>query len=149
MKKSFMLLAVMILLFASGCGDKKLTCTREDTSDGYTTKETMNISYKDDIITKIEQTILTEMDEETIDYILEYTDEIVSKTENISGIEIEYSKENSTTLKGYIMIDYSKLDEDSLKENLGDDFDVDDFLEAKNQNIDEFKEQNLDGYTCN
>ena len=63
-------------------------------------------------------------------------------------MNIQYSKENDTTVKYIMTVDYNELDIDALKETFGDDFDEESFYLSKDITIDEFKEKNLTDYTC-
>ena len=46
-------------------------------------------------------------------------------------------------------VDFSKLYMDKLKEAFGSDLTDESFYSAKDKTVEEFKNENLEGYTCN
>ena len=147
MKKLITLLFMIFLL----CGCSKsgtLSCKREFTNeDNFLVKDTMEIEYESNIVTKVVETNITENDEDMTDLIISYGNDFAKGLNNIAGFNLKYEKENAEAVKYTMTIDYKKLDIPALKEQFGDDFDED--LYASNKiNIKGFRENNLEDYTC-
>ena len=67
----------------------------------------------------------------------------------IDGMDMKYSKESETSIKLTMSVDFAKLDMDKLKEAFGSDLTDESFYSAKDKTVEEFKNENLEGYTCN
>ncbi len=157
MKKK-MLLSLMILFTVvglTGCSNssnKVMTCTKtEIEEDGHKTEETMNISYgKDNYVTKVDATTIMEVDESYTDMMVGFMQSFGDEFNKIGGISYSISKEGNNKVKQTMSIDYKNLDVDKLKEIAGED-DNSTFIINTNEThvtIDEFKKNELDGYTC-
>lgn len=157
MKKK-MLLSLMMLFTVvglTGCStssNKVMTCTKTETEeDGYKTEETMNISYgKDNYVTKVDATTVMEIDESYTDMMIEFMQNFSDEFNKIGGISYSISKEGNNKVKQTMSIDYKNLDVDKLKEIAGEDGNST-FIINPNEThvtIDEFKKNELEGYTC-
>lgn len=151
-KKGLFGFLVAFCLFAfTGCGTgpKTLSCEKVTTDEnGYKTTDTINVTYENDKVTKVENINLSEMDASTVDATISFASLFATAFNEVNGMHVEYSKENDTTVKYVMTVDYNELDLDSLKETFGDSLDEDSFYSSKDITIDEFKEKNLADYTC-
>ena len=149
MKKTAIILFLLITCCLTGCGNEKtLTCTREITEENLTTKNEVKLFYKNDKIFKISQQTITEMDEELINQSMDFNQEFLDMLKDIKGLEASYSKEGKKALKSTLIIDYTKLDVNQLKDKFGEEFDESEFTKAKDRNIEDYKSKELEGYTC-
>ncbi len=160
MKKSLLVLLIGVMLLTTGCGSTEkeseslnnsgtLTCTKSETNeDGYNVKDTMVVTYSNKKVTKVEETSIEEMDSDTVDTTVSLGQLFAKKFSEIDGFSVSYEKENDTSVKYSITVDYTTLDITQLKETFGDNFDEDSFYSNTDITIDEFKSNNLDGYTC-
>ena len=135
-------------MLATGCGEKKLTCTKTDTEDGKEVKTTMVVKAKDDKISYIKQTAVNEMDSESLEASIKAGELISEQFKEIDGMSMTYKKVDDTHLEMTMEVDYGKLKVEQLREKLGDTFDEEDFLKEKDMTLDQFKEENLDGFEC-
>lgn len=164
MKKYVILSLLISLLFVTGC-DKKteenpdkatndnkvgsLVCSKTITDeDGNPEEETMTISYKNDIVTKVVNKNTAEMDESLIDVTLAFGELIAGVLNEVNGFEMKYTKESNTKISAIITVDYEKLDLEDLKAQYGSDFDEDSFYSSKNISLETFKKENLEGFEC-
>lgn len=163
MKNKF-LLGVMVLLALvtiTGCSDKKennsveekLTCTKSETDeDGYKTDETVVVTYKDNYVTKVDSTFLMETDPEYLEMTIGFMQVFTEAFNQVEGMNYTVSKEGDSKIKQNITIDYEKLDVDKMKELFSDSEDSEDSFfinpDETHVTIDEFKENDLEGYTC-
>lgn len=171
MKKLTTLLLTLIVCFClTGCGEKNndsnndnnnnnnttndnkqnvLNCTKTETDEeGYTTTDTMNITYKDNTIKKIENINISEMDSEVLEASYSLSSILATSLNEIDGFNVTYSKESDTSLKYTMIVDYNKLDIKALKEALGDLANENMFYTSNELNLDNFKASYLQGYTC-
>ena len=154
------LFAVLVCLSTVGCGDNKdtssskngtLTCTKEETDDdGLKTTELMEITYKNKKVTNVKATSTAEVDPEYIDMTLSFGELFAQAFEEIDGMSAEFTKDGDNKVKTVMEVDFTKLDPDAIKEALGDSFSGEDseMFTKTDITIDEFKEENLEGYTC-
>lgn len=158
MKKFLVLLfAVMICFSLTACGNNKsskdgntLTCTKEEKNDeGYNTKEEYVLSYNDkDIITKIENTSISEMDKESIELTIGLSSLATSMFDGIDGISMKVTKEGDNAVKTVTIVDFNKLDTDKLKDLISEDGEESSLFDGKDMTINEFKKENLEGFSC-
>lgn len=159
MKKYGKLAIVFVLvLLLSGCGkesislskEKTMTCTKTTTDeDGYKTDDKMEITYKNNKVTKVTNTNISETDPDILDMTYSFMTAFAEKFNKVDGMNVVYTKEGTNQIKFVMSVDYAKLNVDSIKENLGDLYDEDDsFYGDTDITIDEFKENYLEGYTC-
>lgn len=157
--KKYSKLAVLLVfvVLLSGCGkdgislskEKELTCTKTTTDDdGYKTEDKMVVTYKDNKVTKVTETNITETDPSMIDFTYSFSSAIAESFNKIDGMNIVYSKEGDNKIKFVMTVDYNKIDIDSIKSNLGELYDENNIYNDKNITIDEFKENSLKDYTC-
>ncbi len=150
MKKIVIVSVLILVLLITGCEGKTktLTCTKESVEDNLKTSEEMLVSYKNNKVFKITQTTIEEMDPDLIDTTISFGENFASTLNQVDGFEVNYSKENNNSVKYQITMDYSKMDMNKLKELFGDDWNEEDYIKAKDQDIEEFKKERLEGYTC-
>lgn len=150
MKKIAIVSVLILVLLITGCEGKikTLTCTKESVEDNLKTSEEMLVSYKNNKVFKITQTTIEEMDPDLIDTTISFGENFASTLNQVDGFEVNYSKESNNSVKYQITMDYSKMDMNKLKELFGDDWNEEDYIKAKDQDIEEFKKELLEGYTC-
>lgn len=149
MKKGAIILFAIIALSITGCGSEKtLTCTKETTQNNLTSKNEITVFYKKDKILKISQQSIVEIEEQLIDQTMEFNQEFLDNFKDINGFEINFSKEGKNTIKSTVVIDYTKIDENQLKDKFGDDFDASQLINIKDKNIEDYKKEELEGFTC-
>jgi len=150
MKKIVIVSVLILVLLITGCEGKTktLTCTKESVEDNLKTSEEMLVSYKNNKVFKITQTTIEEMDPDLIDTTISFGENFASTLNQVDGFEVNYSKESNNSVKYQITMDYSKMDMNKLKELFGDDWNEEDYIKAKDQDIEEFKKERLEGYTC-
>lgn len=151
-KRGLLVVMGVLCLFAvTGCGNNSgsLSCEKVTTDEeGYKTTDTINVTYENNKVTKVENINLSEMDPAAVDMTISFANLFTSALNEVNGMNVEYSKENDSTVKYIMTVDYKELDIDALKEAFGEDFDEESFYSSKNITIDEFKEKNLTDYTC-
>lgn len=108
----------------------------------------MNITYKNNKVTKVENINISEMDKDMLEMSYSFGVIFANLFNEIEGMDVKYTKESDTNLKYVMTVDYTKLNIDSLKESLGENFDDDSFYSSTNISLDEFKENNLKDYSC-
>ncbi|MCI8467005.1 MAG: hypothetical protein HFI08_02285 [Bacilli bacterium] len=150
MKKIAIVSVLILVLLITGCEGKikTLTCTKESVEDNLKTSEEMLVSYKNNKVFKITQTTIEEMDPDLIDTTISFGENFASTLNQVDGFEVNYSKESNNSVKYQITMDYSKMDMNKLKELFGDDWNEEDYIKAKDQDIEEFKKERLEGYSC-
>jgi hypothetical protein len=150
MKKIVIVSVLILVLLITGCEGKTktLTCTKESVEDNLKTSEEMLVSYKNNKVFKITQTTIEEMDPDLIDTTISFGENFASTLNQVDGFEVNYSKESNNSVKYQITMDYSKMDMNKLKELFGDDWNEEDYIKAKDQDIEEFKKERLEGYSC-
>ncbi len=143
--------AIGVMLFTTGCEKTKtLNCTKTETDDeGYKTTETIIVTSKNDKVSKVEQTSIQEMAADLVDSTISFGETFSSAFNEIDGMDMKYSKESETSIKLTMSVDFAKLDMDKLKEAFGSDLTDESFYSAKDKTVEEFKNENLEGYTCN
>lgn len=151
MKKYLIILITFGMLFITGCENSSgtLICTKTEISEeGYSTKTTMVVTYVDKIVTKVEQTSIEEMDADFVDTSIYFSQLLAESLNEVSGYNITFTKESNTSVKIVTTIDYTKLDGEKIKEILGSSYNENALYSLSNITIDDFKETQLDGYTC-
>ncbi len=150
MKKIAIVSVLILVLLITGCEGKikTLTCTKESVEDNLKTSEEMLVSYKNNKVFKITQTTIEEMDPDLIDTTISFGENFASTLNQVDGFEVNYTKESNNSVKYQITMDDSKMDMNKLKELFGDDWNEEDYIKAKDQDIEEFKKERLEGYSC-
>ena len=158
-KLSKLVIAFVFIFLITGCGkenvslskEKSITCTKTTTDeDGYKTEDKMEITYKDSKITKVKDTNVTETDPEMIDFTYTLMTGFAETFNKINGLNVTYTKEDNNKIKFVMNVDYSNLNVESIKENLGELYNEEEsFYGDSDITIDEFKEKYLKEYTCN
>lgn len=142
--KKVLLFGLCCTLFLTGCGSKKLTCTKTETEEGLkmSTEVKFNFDSKGEAIKKGNFLGKAEVIEEYIKYIdevKEILEEGYKDIKDVASIEIT-TKDNTVTVKG--KYDTSKLTEDQKDELYYSDlYDFGNYDEVKS----EYEEM---GYTC-
>ena len=151
MKKYLIILLTFGLFFITGCKNNSgtLTCTKTEISEeGYSTKNTMVVTYADKIVNKVEQTSIEEMDADYVDTSIYFSQLLAESLNEVSGYNITFTKESNTSVKIVTTIDYTELDGEKIKEIFGSSYKENALYSLSNITIDDFKETQLDGYTC-
>lgn len=151
MKKYLIILLTCGMIFVTGCGNSSgtLTCTKTEISeDGYSTKTTMVVTYVDNIVNKVEQTSIEEMDADFVGTSIYFSQLLAGSLNEVDGYNIIFEKESDTSVKIVTTIDYTELDGEKIKETLGSSYKEDALYSLSNITIEDFKETQLDGYTC-
>ena len=78
MKKSIILIIGCLIFLVTGCGDKKLDCTKKQEVSGNTVQQNIIVSFSGDKVSKIEKEIETQLNEQYA----EYSDIFVTQIEN-------------------------------------------------------------------
>ena len=141
MKKTKFLAILLFITILTGCGDKTLSCTKEEDISAGKATETQVITFSNDKINLYEAEMTIELNDaykEYADLLLNSLEEPFSKFKDKKGIEYKTSKKDnsiSITLNG----EYSQMDEDTKKS----------FGVAENYSFNEAKKSlENDGYTC-
>lgn len=159
MKKNYLfgfLVSFLLAFVLTGCGiyskEKILTCTKEETDDdGYKIVDTMEVTYNKSRVLKLKATNITETDPDYIDFSFEFGQAFAEKFNQIKGIKMEYQKIDNNKLQLVMDVNYNELELEQMKELFGDAYDENsekNLYRSKDFTIDEFKEENLEGYTC-
>lgn len=166
MKKKYFLGFILLLcvFMLTGCfsktqssgnkvitGKRTMTCTKEEIDDdGYKSNETIVVTYNSTKVLKASATNITETDPEYIELQLNFGNEFAKKINSVDGMEMKYEKFEDNKIKATWEIDYERIDPEQLKEELGDWLDEgsEELYSSKNMTIEEFKEENMEGYTC-
>lgn len=151
MKKYLIILLTFGMFFVTGCGNSSgtLTCTKTEISeDGYSTKTTMVVTYVDKIVNKVEETSIEEMDADFVGTSIYFSQLLAESLNEVDGYNIIFEKESDTSVKIVTTIDYTELDGEKIKETLGSSYKEDALYSLSNITIEDFKETQLDGYTC-
>lgn len=166
MKKKFLVVLLMFLvMFVVGCGKttnsdkpgkkglfdtkKTMTCVKEETDeDGLKTKSTMKITYNSKKVYKVDSIVESDLDPDYGALQESLISSFIQTFNNIDGISAKSSSNNGKiTLE--MDIDYDKINVEQIKEVLGDLYDEEDSIyDKKDYTIEEFKADNLEGYTC-
>lgn len=168
LKKVFIMLSVLSLtILISGCHQtdgklsksnetETLVCTKNETDEyGLTTDEIMKIEYKNNIVKKVSDSIVIQTDSDYIDLTISMGQALSEQFNSIDGMSYEFIKKDDTHINTIINVDYDKINIDQLTELLSEssdgESDNDGFInniKNKNLSLEEFKSQNLDGYSC-
>lgn len=120
MKKRFLFLSGLILVFATGCGEKTLNCTiTNNANEDLVMKNKVSVVFKNDKVKKIDMTASVELDDKYADYIDEFEKNLKTefkKYNNKKGVEVKTTKKDkNVTLK--LVANLDKMDK-SAKEDL-------------------------------
>ncbi len=164
MKKKIILFLVVLsaLLLVTGCdkkelsggglfsSNKTLTCHKEETDeDGYKTTDSIVVTYNNKKVLKVKNTNIMETDPAYIDFSLAIGNGLAKALNQVKGIKMVYEKVENNKIRFVLEIDYEKIDLEEIKNALGDLYsDGDNLYTAKDFTIDDFRSQNLQGYTC-
>lgn len=163
MKKKLLIMTIVLSLFlVTGCGSKSsngggilnskktMTCTKETVDeDGYKTTETMKVTYNSSKVLKVKSTNISETDPSFLEFQLNFGSAFVEKFSEIDGIEASYSKVDDNKIKLTMEVEYGKINPEQIKSVLGDLYSEEDsFYDKSDYTIEDFKAENLDGYTC-
>ena len=161
-KKVLIITIVFLVLVVTGCdtksnigskilnSKKNMTCTKEITDeDGYTSTETIEITYNDSKVLKAKSTEITETDPNYIEIQLGFGKAFAEAFNEIDGIEVNYSKVDDNKIKLTMEIEYEKIKPEQIKDVLGDLYSEEDsFYKKSDYTIEEFKTENLNDYIC-
>ena len=168
-KRIGIVLVLVVALLVTGCesktnsgGSKKggilnnnktMTCTYEETdSNGYKTSEKMVITYNSKKVIKVFQTTTTEMDAMVTDFAISAGNDVAKAFDNVDGITLKYSQVSTNTVKAEMEVVFDELKEEQIKQVIvdlyGENADTDNLFDQKEISIEDFKKENLEGYTC-
>ena len=160
MKRNLLLGVIALLiciLIVTGCGNglggskSTLTCTKEEIDEeGLKTSEIMKITYNDERVLKISVTSIIETGPEYVDMQMSIANAFANELSEVDGISMKYTKTSDKEIKLSYTVDYNKVNKDQLKEKLGGFYNEDNagIYGLKSYTIEEFKKDNLEGYTC-
>ena len=104
-KTLFVLVGVLCLFAFTGCGSSSgsLSCEKVTTDeDGYRVTDTINVTYKNNKVTNVENINLTEMDPSTVDMTISLI--VISSLR--WHVSQHHSNENSTLLQNELLLKY-------------------------------------------
>lgn len=147
------LMCLFLLLTITGCGSVSnsgtLRCNKSYTDDGDKVTETVVITYKKGMVTKLENTNITEMEDQSmVDMTLAIGSGMISSLNEVKGVTAKYTKEGDNKVKLAMTIDYEALDYEDLKSKLGSLVNDNKYFESKEISIEDFKKNNLSDYIC-
>ena len=151
MKNKLLIITMLLSMFLiTGCGSQKMTCTKETTdSDNYKTTEKMEITYDSEKVLKVKSTNISETDPSYVELQLSFGKLFIEKFNELDGIKSSIEKVGDNKVQMMMEVEYAKISLDKIKDVLGDSYSEDDGIYTKKTyTIDEFKKENLDGYTC-
>lgn len=157
MKRNIILFCTLLILplLITGCGNKdadpnKRVCTITTMDDdGYKTNDTITLTIKDNIVTKVEDVSISEADPKYIDTTISFSQEIADLLSEVDGLELSYNKEGYNKIKMTMSLDYTLIDDEQVREVLGDAYDdKDSYFDKKNITVDDFISEYLDEYKC-
>lgn len=163
MKNKLLIMTMLFsLILITGCGSnssnsggildskKTMTCTKETVDeDGYKTTETMEVTYNSSKVLKVKSTNISETDPSFIEFQLNFGNAFAEKFSEIDGIDASYSKVDDNKIKMTMEVEYGKIKPEQIKSVLGDLYSEEDsFYDKSDYTIENFKAENLNGYTC-
>lgn len=136
-----------------GCGKKSVItqtkCSKVETDEvGNQTNTSMLVFSKNGKVTKVDSTVISEMDSEMIDFSLSFGNSFVESLKGIKGIQASYEKITENKIQFQMIVDFENLDSEALKTSLSESGDEDSYYFNKDISFDEFKESNLAGFVC-
>lgn len=153
----FLLCLCVILTGCDGGGNVlnsksgTLTCIKSEVDgDGYSTESVIVATYKNDKISKVEETNISEVDPDYIDFSLAFGVSFAEALNSVDGLNIEYTKVNDNKIKFVLNADYSKINIDSIKDALGDLYEEDNTIYGDlDITKEDFKNTQVsEGYSC-
>lgn len=162
-KKLLIMFTIILCITLTGCGSKSssnilkpkiqtITCIKsEKDENGYNTKETMTIEYKENTILKITDESTSEMDSEYLDLAIALANGYLSSYNELDGFNMIISKTDDKKLYSKYTIDYDKLDIQQLEKVAKDNnSSTDDFHINKDnyRDFNNYKETELKDYNC-
>ena len=163
------ILISFIILFSTGCNNNTnnknvnkvkddnsgtLVCTKSETDeDNMTTEDTIKIQYKNNIVKSVESSTIIQTLPEYLDMTISLSQALIEKFNEVNGLNYKVSKKDDSHIETTISVDYNKIDVDKLNELLSTDDEEENntfinSIKNKNLTLDEYKTQNLDGYSC-
>lgn len=129
-------------------GEKKLTCSKEAIDEsGFKTTESVEVLYKKDKILKASSVSIVETEEIFTDLAINMGQSLATKFNKIDGFNVTYEKLDANKYQSIYEIDYNKLNYEQVADIFGEE-NVDLNAYRKDITIDEYKKEQLDGYTC-
>ena len=163
------ILISFMILFSTGCNNNTnnkyvnkvkddnsgtLVCTKSETDeDNMTTEDTIKIQYKNNIVKSVESSTIIQTLPEYLDMTISLSQALIEKFNEVNGLNYKVSKKDDSHIETTISVDYNKIDVDKLNELLSTDDEEENntfinSIKNKNLTLDEYKTQNLDGYSC-
>ena len=163
-KRLFGIALFLLVLLITGCGStnnnsgstskklidikKTMTCKKEEVDDdGFKTTSTMKITYDSKQVYKVKSTVESQIDPEYAEFTESVSKALNEKFDSIDGIDASYSSDGSNS-KMKIDVDYKKVNPDQVNEAFGDLYTDQNMYSKTDYTIEQFKIDNLDGYTC-
>lgn len=147
MKKSlFLLISIPLLICGCNKDNNILKCTKAKTDEnGVKTTENYIIHTKDNMVKTVEHETIQDVGKDAQELTYQMSKTVLEDSLNkINGMNISVEKKGSDKIVVTTIMDYDALDVEALKELNGDDA-----KEIKTEiTIEEFKKENLDGFTC-
>ena len=118
-----------------------------------TTEDTIKIQYKNNIVKSVESSTIIQTLPEYLDMTISLSQALIEKFNEVNGLNYKVSKKDDSHIETTISVDYNKIDVDKLNELLSTDDEEENntfinSIKNKNLTLDEYKTQNLDGYSC-
>ena len=126
-----------------------MICTKEATDEeGYKTTENVEVIYNSNKVLEVTSTNISETNSNYIDIALGFSNVFITAFNNIEGIKATVEKIGNNKIKTEMKIEYEKLDVEKIKNNFSLTNDNEGLYSSVNYTIDQFKEKNLNGYSC-
>ena len=155
-KICLLILTLLITLTLTGCktidnlSSITLECTREyyDTNN-YKTIDKQTIKARNQYVTYIKSETLYEVEPDFLVNALEFGDSLANSLQNCNGVSLKYEKYDDKTLKITTKVDYELVNENELKNALGELYsETDPLLSGKKVELNKYKTVTLNEYTC-
>ena len=144
-------IGILMVVLVSGCGtkEKTMTCTKEFVDSGnYKTTDTLEITYNSKSVLRIKNTTITETDAELMDLSLGVMKAYSMSFDGVEGITVDVNQVGDNKVKIETNVNYNEVNVENLREKLGSLVDDDSYYSSSSFTIDQFKEEHLEGYTC-
>ena len=165
MKKKLLAIVLFILvLFSVGCGKtsnngkskngilnskKTMTCYKETVEDGIKTSETAVITYTSKEVLSVKSTSVSSLDPTYAELQATILDAYIKELDGLDGISASFARDESNQTTMVLDVEFKKINPEQIKEKLGDLYSEEDsYLFKTDYTIEEFKAENLEGYTC-
>ena len=97
---------------------------------------------------RIKNTTITETDAELMDLSLGVMKAYSMSFDGIEGITVDVNQVGDNKVKIETNVNYNEVNVENLREKLGSLVDDDSYYSSSSFTIEQFKEEHLEGYTC-